>query len=71
MPWVDHVLEVETNIVVCILKDSSRVNEFVNKFEANDILIMPFGKGMLRMVTHLDISQDDILAVCTFIESLE
>ena len=71
MPWVDHVLEVETNIVVCILKDSSRVNEFVNKFEANDILIMPFGKGMLRMVTHLDVSQDDILEVCTFIESLE
>jgi threonine aldolase len=71
MPWVEHVLEVETNIVVCILKDSSRVNEFVNKFEANNILIMPFGKGMLRMVTHLDVSQNDILEVCAFIESLE
>ena len=68
---VEHVLEVETNIVVCILKDGSRVNEFVNKFEANNILIMPFGKGMLRMVTHLDVSQNDILEVCAFIESLE
>jgi hypothetical protein len=32
---------------------------------------MPFGKGMLRMVTHLDVSQNDILEVCAFIESIE
>ena len=66
-----EVVPVETNIVVCILKDSSRVNEFATKFQAKGIQIMPFGKGMLRMVTHLDISEKDLTEVGTFIETLE
>ena len=71
MPWVEDVLSVETNIVVCILKDASRVTEFVTKFHSRGIQIMPFGKGMLRMVTHLDISEKDIIEVGTFIQTLE
>ena len=31
MEWVEDVLPVETNIVVCMLKDHQRVQEFVSK----------------------------------------
>ena len=31
MEWVEDVLPVQTNIVVCILKDHKRVQEFVSK----------------------------------------
>jgi len=70
MEWVEDVLPVETNIVVCMLKDHGRVQEFVSKFERNGILIMPFGKGMLRMVTHLDISESDTNELCEAISTM-
>lgn len=71
MDWVASVKPVETNIVVCILKDPSRVQEFVAEFENKGILIMPFGKGMLRMVTHIDISEKDTDVLCKVISSLK
>ena len=69
--WVDDVLPVETNIVVCMLKDHNRVQEFVTKFESKGILIMPFGKGMLRMVTHLDISEANTDELCEAIDKMK
>jgi threonine aldolase len=71
MDWVDDVLPVETNIVVCMLKDHNRVQEFVTKFESKGILIMPFGKGMLRMVTHLDISEANTDELCEAIDKMK
>lgn len=71
MDWVDSVIPVETNIVVCILKETSRVQEFVSAFEQKGILMMPFGKGMLRMVTHLDLSEEDISLLCLAIRELK
>ena len=69
--WVESVMPVESNIVVCILKDISRVQEFVSAFEQKGVLIMPFGKGMLRMVTHLDFSEDDTSRLCMTIRDLK
>jgi threonine aldolase len=58
------VIPVETNIVVAILKNPSKRDEIIEKLKAEDILIMPFGPGMLRFVTHLDVSVNDIDKVC-------
>ena len=71
MNWVDDVLPVKTNIVVCMLKDHNRVQEFVTKFESKGILIMPFGRGMLRMVTHLDISEANTDELCEAIDKMK
>ena len=58
--WVREVIPVETNIIVVILEDANRRDEIIQKFKEKGILIMGFGPGMLRMVTHLDISQTDL-----------
>lgn len=58
--WVKEVVPVDTNIVVFVLEDASRLEEIQAKFEANGILIMPFGPGMIRMVVHLDVSPTQI-----------
>ena len=50
-----------------MLKDHQRVKEFVSKFESKGILIMAFGKGMIRLVTHLDISETDTAELCAAI----
>ncbi len=58
--WVSSVMKVETNIIVINLKDNYSNNDFVNKLREKGILSIPFGKGRVRMVTHLDISSSDI-----------
>ena len=58
--WVDSVLGVETNIVVVILKDASKQAEIIEQYKNNGILLMAFGKGRLRLVTHINISDMDI-----------
>ena len=66
--WIKNVLEVETNIVVAYLKDRFLASDFIEKLARNGILVIPFGKGRIRMVTHLDISESDVAKV---VESLK
>lgn len=60
LEWVETVMSVETNIVVAILKDHSRRDVIIRELADKGIRIMAFGPGMLRFVTHLDISSSDI-----------
>lgn len=70
MDWVDHVLGVETNIVVVVLKNEDQRDPIIAKFKENGIVPMPFGPRMIRFVTHLDISKRDIDQTIQFIRSL-
>lgn len=60
LSWVKEVVPVDTNIVVAILHDHDKRDEIINKLAENDVKIMAFGPGMLRFVTHLDISSSEI-----------
>ena len=60
LTWVKEVVPVDTNIVVAILKDESQRDVILEKLAQKDIKIMAFGSGMLRFVTHLDVSESDI-----------
>lgn len=62
--WVEGVLEVQTNIVVVQLCDASKRDEILSQFKSFGILGMAFGPGMLRFVTHLDVSAHDITFTC-------
>ena len=55
--WVKEVIPVDTNIVVAILNDASKRDVVINQLADNNVKIMAFGPGMLRFVTHLDISK--------------
>ena len=56
--WINQVLDVETNIIVASLKDDFEPLKFLHKLEDNGVLAIPFGKGKIRMVTHLDVSSE-------------
>lgn len=60
LTWVKEVVPADTNIVVAILEDESKRDVVLNELAKHDIKIMAFGPGMLRFVTHLDISGSDI-----------
>ncbi len=70
MDWVDHVLGVETNIVVVVLKNEDQRDPIISKFKGNGMVPMAFGPGMIRFVTHLDVSKSDIDQTIQFIRSL-
>jgi len=55
-----NVIPVETNIVVGILKEKEKLPAILDKLKQKHILSMPFGPGMIRFVTHLDISKNQI-----------
>lgn len=71
LDWVKEVVPVETNIVVAILRDASKRDVIIQRLKEENILIMAFGEGMLRMVTHLDISDSDIEKTISVLQKLK
>jgi threonine aldolase len=68
--WVETVIPVDTNIVVIVLKSSADREKYIELFAAEQIRIAAFGPGMLRMVTHLDCSDEQIGHVIGVIRKL-
>ena len=62
--WVNEVISVETNIVVVILNNPSKRDEIISKLAEQGVRVMAFGEGMLRLVTHLDVSSNEIDQTC-------
>lgn len=58
--YAAHIMPVDTNIVIFTLRDIS-VEAFLEKLETHHIKAIPFGKHDIRMVTHLDFT-DEMLA---------
>jgi threonine aldolase len=68
--WVDHVLEVQTNIVVTTLKENVNVEQLIGRLKEKNILVMAFGGQSIRMVTHLDFSDNQLDEVVKALKSL-
>ncbi len=58
--YIEHVVPVQTNIVVAILKNPAQRDNLITQLADKGIKCMAFGPGMIRMVTHLNISATDI-----------
>lgn len=69
--WVEKVLPVETNIVVICIKDASKQSYILGKLKEKDILAVGFGNGMIRMVTHLDITPEKIKTCIQLLQKVE
>lgn len=70
LSWVDHVLEVQTNIVVTTLKENVSVEKLIGSLKEKNILVMAFGGQSIRMVTHLDFSDNQLDEVVKALKSL-
>ncbi|WP_347174483.1 threonine aldolase family protein [Polaribacter uvawellassae] len=56
--FVKSVEPIETNIVIFYTKDEIDENDFVAKMAQKEIHFISMGDGKLRMVTHLDFSEE-------------
>ena len=58
LSFVKKVEPVETNIIIFELSDKSLEIQFLNDLKAQGIILSGMGNGKLRIVTHLDYTQD-------------
>lgn len=54
--WVMEVIPVETNIVVAVLNETSKRDVIIEQMAQHGVRTIAFGPGMIRFVTHLDIT---------------
>lgn len=62
-PFVEHMMPVETNIVIITLDQRMPVSSFLPKLKERNILAAQFGPQMVRFVTHLDVDDQAIAHV--------
>ena len=58
--WVAEVRPVESNIVIFDLKAGIQSREWVQKMESKGVQTIAFGPQTIRMVTHLNLNDEDI-----------
>jgi threonine aldolase len=62
--------EIQTNIVVVGVKPPLEEQALCGELRKNDILLVPFGRGRVRAVAHLDVNDRDIVVAAeTIIET--
>jgi threonine aldolase len=57
-PYVKEVEKVETNIVIFYLNEEIQESNFLQYLKEKGIIISSMGQGKLRIVTHLDYTQE-------------
>ncbi|MES2131420.1 MAG: low-specificity L-threonine aldolase [Bacteroidota bacterium] len=58
MPYVKEVMPVDTNIIIFHLTDAHTASSFEEKLKPHGIKVSQFGKQIVRLVTHLDFTDD-------------
>tara|TARA_B100000787_G_scaffold170262_1_gene165383 strand:+ start:10361 stop:11386 length:1026 start_codon:yes stop_codon:yes gene_type:complete len=56
LSYIKKVEPVETNIIIFYVKDHLNADDFISVMEEKNILLTPMGDGKIRIVTHLDFS---------------
>ncbi len=58
VPFVNHIIPVETNIIIFTLDAKHPADDFVARLGSHGIKCSTFGPQTIRFVTHLDITND-------------
>lgn len=67
---IERLLPIETNIVVAELAGGVDQGGFLKSLETKGIRAVPFGPQTIRMVTHLDFSDDDLTKTERILKSM-
>jgi len=59
-----------TNIVIFTLKPPAAASDFLEKIRQHGILALKTGERSIRMVTHLDVSDEQIREACEILATL-
>ncbi len=68
--FVGHIMPVETNIIIFEVSGSYTAATFCSRLALDNILCLPISATQVRMVTHLDVTENMVSKVISVIESL-
>jgi threonine aldolase len=71
LPFVTEVFPVDTNIVVAVMDEKMPLANVIDRLKEKGVIAVPFGPQMLRMVTHLDVNDQDVDQVLEAIRALK
>ena len=71
LPYATSVLPVQTNIVVLELENPDRALGFIKTLREAGVRASHTGGCIVRMVTHLDLSDEDIARTCEILATLK
>ncbi|MFY0626854.1 MAG: aminotransferase class I/II-fold pyridoxal phosphate-dependent enzyme [Reichenbachiella sp.] len=57
-PYIDNILAAGTNIVILSLTKDVSVEDMLLDWKSRGVLALPFGKQEIRLVTHMDFTDD-------------
>jgi threonine aldolase len=60
LTWIKEIVDVETNIIVAILREETKRDYIIQELATKGIKTIAFGHGMIRFVTHLDVTSEQI-----------
>lgn len=58
--WIEKVYPISTNIIMAQVREYISSEEFVKKMEEKGVLCVSFGKKLVRFVTHLDFTDEQV-----------
>jgi threonine aldolase len=67
---IKNVEPIETNIIIFNVQDDINEQDFINRLNDAGISLISMGQGKLRMVTHLDFTEEMLAIVIKTIETL-
>jgi len=70
LSFVEEVFPVETNIIVFKLNGQFKDNEFLEMLESNNVKAVGFGPQLIRLVTHLDFTDEMLDPLIKTLKSL-
>jgi threonine aldolase len=68
--FVQEVFPVETNILIFRLKEGIKDKEFLQQLESKNVKAVGFGPGLIRMVTHLDFTDQMLEELIVVLEGM-
>lgn len=70
LPYVEHVMPVETNILIFTLDKKYTEKQFLSRLRENDIHALPLAPQTIRFVTHLDFTDEMMTRTESFLKRL-
>lgn len=69
--YVTNIYPIQTNIVVFELPTTMLATDFVAKMALMHVYCIPFGKHLVRFVTHINFNDDQLMYLDTCLQSIE
>jgi len=68
--YVEKIYPPETNILIFETKPNKTANDFIQQLEQHNVKAIAFGKHLVRLVTHLDFSNEMCNKVCKVLPTI-